>query len=146
LIDPRNEEAERDSRAALLGEKFRHRYCIPALLAVLRDRSEPHGLRQRCLQSISAINDARVVDYLVELIPEEVLGSRANENLMMITGVSVGIINLMKPDPGGAFRRTLQDRWRRWWKHNRDKVALKNNSLASDALFYKELKEVDLDK
>ena len=49
IVDPNIDRSERYSRADFFGRTLRHRYCMPSLLAVLRNPMESHELRHICL-------------------------------------------------------------------------------------------------
>lgn len=126
LIDSENELSERTERALTLGIDYRHEHCIPALLAVIRNEHEPHSLRQTCVRALSAINDPQVIDHLIELIPKGLIGRQSNHQLVLVTGVSFGVIDPPQPDIYGASASEIQDKWRSWWKENRGRILLRS--------------------
>lgn len=132
-IRPRNQnEAEEDAvtfqgkridAAQALGEKLGDPWCMPALLAVLRDATDDATLRQFCLESLAQIPDRRVVDYLLDAMLDDNadIAGRAAYWVHDLTGKAASF----DPKAEKAVREKQVSDVRYWWKTNRDRMRLR---------------------
>ena len=122
LIDPDASKSEREAAIKKLGQVYKHKLAIPALLAVIRDRNEEYYTRSKSVRALSYIADRRVIDLLIDILSfdDRQIASLAQRQLRKITGQN------MNYDHGGdVTTRTSQAKiWRQWWDDNRDTAKL----------------------
>ncbi len=99
-----------------------HYRCLPALLAVARDRSDDLKLREQCVRYLAGLNSRRVVDALIDLLVDEKVGRAAWIELRAITGV--GFRGEWDADPESKAAKARVENWRRWWDKGAAKVKL----------------------
>jgi hypothetical protein len=113
-----------------------HAYCIPPLLAVLRDKTEDGDLRVECAIALGHIADKRVIDPLIDAMGEE--GILRHEALASIAGLLFQANPDIEPptldrEPSSLvegkdalvkWRMQTQAKYRAWWKQNRDRMKL----------------------
>lgn len=131
LIDKRNDGAKRGTAAGNLGA-LGHQYAIPALLAVIRDEEDNSDVRARATIALSQIRDKRVVDYLIDMLDENLT---AHYQLIKITGAGIGFG--VEHDTA-VKRQKLQAEWRTWWNKNRERAYLRSrtHALNSHPVFF----------
>jgi len=118
LIDKSKDFMKREDAARELGLELAHQYCIPPLLAVIRDRNENRGTRQKCVIALSQISDKRVIDLLIEALSEDE-GNVVYQAARQLTGLTRQSFVVEPSAPREVRQREMIDKWREWWARNR---------------------------
>jgi hypothetical protein len=121
-----------------------HAYCLPPLLAVLRDKGESAALRSRCVRALSSIADRRSAEALIDTFGDENpdMARAADEGLAAMLGsfypegLEAGRPPLgpqPKEEEVLRWRKQRRDKYRAWWEKNRDRVKLSRANVVGDA-------------
>ncbi len=123
LIDQDASVSSRRLAVQKLGQEIRHRYAIPALLAVARNQSDDSVTRRKSVEALSYIADRRIVDFLIDALSDNdrSVVTKAWQQLVKITGQRLPID--FKASPHG--RQDQIAVWRSWWEINREDVKLR---------------------
>lgn len=125
VIDKRADHGERHAAIRCLG-MLGHKYAIPPLLAVLRDKSESFAIRDLCITALAATSDIRVVGLLInEMAPiaESDAGSlrvvRSIESVLRLLTrhepvFEDGVLSLIDEE----MQIQRQNAWISWWREN----------------------------
>lgn len=138
LIDKQSRWGDRDGAAHWLGE-MGHAYCMPALIAVLRDERDKSRVRLRCVLSLAHIADKRVVDVLIDAIADGDLDVARTAwgqlDKLLSFGNGFELTDIPHPGIGPGHwdkdlqsRKELQKKYREWWNKHRDRVKLNRSA------------------
>ncbi len=122
LIDQDASVSSRRLAVQKLAQVIRHRYAIPALLAVARNQSDDSHTRAKSVEALSFIADHRNVDFLIDAL------SDGDRSVAMIAWQQVAKITGQRLPVD--FKASPQDRqeqiaaWRSWWESNREEAVL----------------------
>lgn len=119
-----------------------HAYCIPALLAVLRDETEDALLRADCVRALSRIADKRVVHPIIEALgdPNDDVAQAAYEQLRQICVPTA--LQAKVPQPPGTEphigwgdvlerRQEYRQKWLGWWEKHREELQFRRKVILS---------------
>lgn len=123
LIDQDASVSSRRLAVQKLAQVIRHKYAIPALLAVARNQSDDSVTRRKSVEALSYIADRRIVDFLIDALSDndKSIVMIAWQQLVKITGQRLPID--FKASPQG--RQDQIAVWRNWWESNREDVELR---------------------
>lgn len=124
--NPSDFQGKRINAAQELGStELSHPWCMPALLAVLRDPTDDPALRRSCVESLSFITDKRVVDFLLDAMLDEnaEIASKAAEGVQELTGQTIEFDPTVKK----PVREEKVKQLRAWWNSNKDRMRLQRN-------------------
>ena len=122
LIDQNTSVSSRRSAVKKLAEVIRHKYAIPALLAVARNESDDSTTRRQSVKALSFIADRRNVGFLIDALSD---GDRsvamiAWQQVAKITGQRLPVDLKAAPQD----RQEQIAAWRSWWESNREEAVL----------------------
>jgi len=115
-----NWEGDRKAAAVKL-LNLSHRHCLPALFAVVRDRSESPDLRVSCLVAIGHIHDKRVIEVYLESVADEHYNVSAHALVQLREAVSERSFTLDRDWPRSRKLEEI-DKWRAWWRESYDEM------------------------
>ncbi len=129
LLDHRFDDPERKAAADWLGT-MGHVYCIPPLLAVLRDSEETSELRARCVICLSRIADKRIVEPLIDAMTDD--DKNVACHAWMQLNMALFADGKEAPPAYGngdynfdlEWRKERQRLYRQWWEKNRDRATV----------------------
>ncbi len=130
LLDNRLGDFERRGVADWLAT-MGHVYCIPPLLAVVRNPRDNGEVRACCVRALGKIADKRVMDPIIDALGDEenqLAGAAWQELVRMFTWTRPGPD--VPPPPGVekglgaamARREETRDQWRAWWAKYGDRI------------------------
>ncbi len=97
-----------------------HKAALPALFAVLKDKTDSPGVRVNCICALKRINDKRVIEVLMDAALDDHynVANHAKDALFCLLPGSYRL------DPKWSKERKEQEveKWRTWWRENRDKL------------------------
>jgi HEAT repeat protein len=112
----------RSENARILGGELGHKYGIPALMAVIRDESEPESLRTDCVRYIGTIKDPVVIDVLIECLGDKhhyQVAAHARNRLEQLIGLCIAPTTPLTNDAESVQRREVIGKWKLWWQENK---------------------------
>lgn len=123
LIDKNTSVSSRRSAVKKLAEVIRHKYAVPALLAVARDQSDDSHTRAKSVKALSFIADRRNVGFLIDALSDRdrSVAMIAWQQVAKITGQRLPVDLKAAPQD----RQEQIAAWRSWWEANREEAVLR---------------------